>query len=205
MREDRRAAAEERIVHAARELLHEGEPFADLSIEQIASRAGISRPAFYGYYRDKRELLIRLIADSAAPVFREADELVGGRPSGPTEIPFTINAAMAWARGSPEIYCAGIEASAYDEVVGRYWREELLDRFTEVIERRIRSQRAKGEALPINPGAAARSLVLMVMYTVYDQVRHERATTDKQLVETLTTIAVRTVYGPVDAAAQKQR
>ena len=197
-REARRAATEEGILKAARELLQEGESFGDLSIEQIAARAGISRPAFYGYYRDKRDLLIRLIADSAAPVLREADELVGGRPSGPSEIPFTIAAAMEWASGSPEIFRAGVEAAAYDDVVGRYWREELLDRFTAVIERRIRSQQAKGDALPINPRATARSLVLMVTYALYDHVTGERRTSDKKLVETLVTIAVRAVYGPRD-------
>ena len=200
-REARRAATEEQILVAARDLLKEGEAFGDLSIEQIARRAGISRTAFYDYYRDKRALLIRLIDESAGPTFQEADELEGGRPSGPAEIPFTIAAAMEWATGSPEIYRAGIEAAAYDEVVGRYWREELLDRFISVIERRIRSQQAKGIALPINPRAAATSLVSMVMYTLYDHVSREKRVSDKKLEETLTTISVRTVYGPVDAAA----
>jgi TetR/AcrR family transcriptional regulator, ethionamide resistance regulator len=204
MREARRAATEEQILEAARELLREGESFGDLSIEQIASRAGISRPAFYDYYRDKRELLIRLIDESAAAVFQQADELVGGRPSGPAEIPFTIEAAMEWASGSPEIYRAGIEAAAYDEVVGRYWREELLDRFIEVIERRIRSQQAKEITLPVNPRATATSLVLMVMYTLYDHVSREKKVSDKKLVETLVTISVRAVYGPVDEAARKR-
>ena len=204
-REARRAVTEEQILVAARELLGEGESYGDLSVEQIASRAGISRPAFYDYYADKRELLIRLIAESAAAVFQEADELVGGRPSGPGEIRFTIEAAMEWASGSPEIYRAGIEAASYDEAVGRYWREELLERFIAVIERRIRSQQTKGVALPINPHAAARALVLMVMYTLYDHVSREQKVSDKRLVETLVTISVRTVYGPVDDAAEKGR
>ena len=194
-REERRAAIEQQILHAARELLREGEAFGDLSVEQIATRAGISRTAFYDYFRDKRELLIRLIEESAAPVFREADELVGGRPSGPGEIPFTIRAAMRWASGSPEIYRAGIEAAAYDEVVGRYWREQLLDRFVEVIERRIRGQQEKGVTLPVDPRATATALVLMVVHALHDHVTQDRGLDDEQLVEALVTIAVRAVYG----------
>jgi AcrR family transcriptional regulator len=203
-RDERRAAAEGQILDAARALLGDGEPFADLSIEQIAERAGISRPAFYQYFRDKRSLLIRLIEDSAAPVFEEADELVGGRPSGPTEIPFTIAAAMRWASGSPEVFRAAVEAASYDEVVGRYWRDELLDRFVAAIERRIRSQQAKGEALPIHARAAATSLVLMVTHALYHHVSRDDRVSDKAMVETLTAIAVRAVYGPVDPAAARR-
>jgi TetR/AcrR family transcriptional regulator, ethionamide resistance regulator len=201
----RRADTERRIVRATGELLAGGEGFADLSVERIAVRAGISRPAFYDYFRDKRELLIKLVEDAAAPIFAEADELVRGRPSGPSEIPFTIKAAMKFARGSREVFCAAVEAAAYDEVVARFWRGEVIDRFVEVIERRIRHQQAAGIALPINPRAAAESLVLMVTATLYDHVRGDDGISDRKLVETLVAICVRSVYGPVDDLATRAR
>ncbi len=198
----RRTATEAQILHGARELLSDGEAFGDLSIEQIASRGGISRTVFYDYFRDKRELLIRLIADSVAPVLREADELVGGRPSGPHEIPFTIRAAMDWIRENPGIYRAGIEAAAYDDVVGSYWREKIVDRFIDAIEARIRRQQAEGVALPVDPRAAATVLVLMVMHALSDHITRDRGISDTELFETLTTISVRAVYGPADEEVQ---
>jgi AcrR family transcriptional regulator len=205
LREERRAATERQIAAATRELLDEGEPFADLSVEQITARAGISRTAFYAYFRDKRELLIRLVGEAMEPIMREADELVGGRPSGPTEIPHTIRAAVAFARGSPQVFRAAVEAASYDSVISSFWREQLLERFIDVIAERIRKQREAGVALPIDPRAAAVALVMMVVETLYHHVSSDEGLTDEQVLETLVTISVRAVYGPVDEAATRKK
>lgn len=181
---------------ATQQLLSEGEPFGELSIEDIASRAGISRTAFYDYFRDKRDLLIRLVEVAAAPIIQEADELVGGRRSGPAEIPHTMRAAMGFARNNREVFQAAVEAAAYDPVVASYWREQLIDRFVEVIERRIRNQQKARVALPLAPRPAAIALVSMVTQTLYHHVTHDAGIKDQQVVKTLTTIAVRAVYGP---------
>jgi TetR/AcrR family transcriptional regulator, ethionamide resistance regulator len=194
-RQERRAAVEERVLGATRALLEEGEPFGDLSIDQLARGAGISRTAFYDYFEDKRELLMRLVTDAAAPILKEADELVGGRASGPTEIPFTIRAAMSFARENGPVFRATVEASAYDPVIAKFWRGQVLDRFIDAIEERIRRQRRAGKALPIAPRPAAVALVLMVTDTLYHHVTREEKTSDRQLVDTLVTIAVRAVYG----------
>jgi AcrR family transcriptional regulator len=205
LREERRAATERQIAAATRELLDDGESFADLSIDMIAARAGISRTAFYDYFRDKRELLIRLVGEAMEPIMREADELVGGRPSGPTEIPHTIAAAVAFARGSPQVFRAAVEAAGYDPVISSFWREQLLERFIDVIEERIRKQRKAGIALPIHPRAAAVALVMMVVETLYHHVSSDEGLTDDQVLETLVTISVRAVYGPVDELASGKK
>src|SRR5215218_9651793 len=56
----RRAATEAGVLSAAEGLLEEGVAYADLGVERIARRAGISRTAFYFYFKDKRDLLVRL-------------------------------------------------------------------------------------------------------------------------------------------------
>lgn len=76
VREELRPADEGPITDATVALLREGEPFAERSVEQIASRAENPRTAFYDYFRDKRDLVIRMAEAAAAPVVREADELV---------------------------------------------------------------------------------------------------------------------------------
>src|SRR3712207_129928 len=57
---EKRAAIEAAVLRATEDLLTEGASFAELNIERIATRAGISRTAFYFYFRDKRELLMKL-------------------------------------------------------------------------------------------------------------------------------------------------
>ena len=60
---EKRQATEAAVLTAMEELLGEGTPYAALSVERIATRAGISRTAFYFYFADKRELLMRLAAE----------------------------------------------------------------------------------------------------------------------------------------------
>ena len=50
----KRAAVQAAVLRATEELLRDGASYADLNIERIARRAGISRTAFYFYFRDKR-------------------------------------------------------------------------------------------------------------------------------------------------------
>lgn len=199
LRQARRAAIEGQIAEATRQLLADGESFADITIEQIAAHAGISRTAFYAYFRDKRELLIRLVGEAMEPITREADELVGGRPSGPAEIPHTIGAAVEFARGNPQVFRAAVEAAGYDPVISTFWREQLLGRFIDVIEERIRKQHESGATLPIDPRAAAVALVMMVVETLYHHVSSADGLSYQQVLDTLVTISVRAVYGPVDS------
>src|SRR5919197_3678303 len=69
----KRAAVQAAVLGATEALLSEGASYADLNIERIATRAGISRTAFYFYFRDKRELLLRLTEDVNEELFQQAD------------------------------------------------------------------------------------------------------------------------------------
>jgi AcrR family transcriptional regulator len=69
----KRAAVQAAVLRATEDLLAEGGNFADLGIERIATRAGISRTAFYFYFADKRELLMRLTEEVNALLFEQAD------------------------------------------------------------------------------------------------------------------------------------
>ena len=69
----KRAAIQAAVLEATEALLAEGTPYADLNIERIAKRAGISRTSFYFYFRDKRELLTRLTADVAELLYQQAE------------------------------------------------------------------------------------------------------------------------------------
>src|SRR3954453_5740148 len=56
---EQRRAAEAEFTRATVDLLAHGDSYADLSVERIAAAAGRTRTAFYFYFRDKRELLMR--------------------------------------------------------------------------------------------------------------------------------------------------
>src|SRR6185369_6864889 len=74
----KRAAIQAAVLAATQALLSEGASYSDLNIERIAGGAGISRTAFYFYFRDKRELLMRLTEDVAEQLYAEADRWYSG-------------------------------------------------------------------------------------------------------------------------------
>src|SRR5215217_4167932 len=76
----RRAATEAGVLAAAEALLEEGVAYADLGVERIARRRGISRTAFYFYFRDKRDLLFRLTQGVAEEFNGAAERWWAGEP-----------------------------------------------------------------------------------------------------------------------------
>lgn len=53
------------MIEATERPLASGAPYAELTIEQIASEAGQSPRSFYFLFRDKRELLVAVAGDLA--------------------------------------------------------------------------------------------------------------------------------------------
>ena len=48
-------------------------PFKDVTVDELARRAGLSRTAFYFYYPDKNEVLKECASDAAAEMYADAD------------------------------------------------------------------------------------------------------------------------------------
>jgi AcrR family transcriptional regulator len=135
---EKRAAVEAAVLAATKALLAEGRSYADLRIEEIATRAGISRTAFYFYFRDKRELLMRLTEDVAEVLYAEADEWWSGE-DGREALERALRNVISHYREHHVLLRAVVEASAYDEVVAQFWRA-LMGRFVEASRQRIESE-----------------------------------------------------------------
>ena len=87
----KRAAVQTAVLRATEQLLGEGATYADLNIERIATRAGISRTAFYFYFADKRELLMRLSEDVTDELYAQADIWYSGSGDPEEEIRVTFS------------------------------------------------------------------------------------------------------------------
>jgi AcrR family transcriptional regulator len=117
----RRAAAERQILEAAEKLLRE-RPYRDLTVDDVMAAAGQSRTAFYRYFRDRQDLVIRLLNDLGAELYERAgawlvgtgDPLVEGRQS-------TALLVEAWAQHGPLLRAIG-EAASHDEEVELAYR-----------------------------------------------------------------------------------
>jgi TetR/AcrR family transcriptional regulator, ethionamide resistance regulator len=189
----KRAAVQTAVLRATEELLGEGATYADLNIERIATRAGISRTAFYFYFADKRELLMRLSENVTDELYTQADIWYSGSGDPEAEIREAIgNIAVLYEQHGP-LLRAIVEVSTYDEEVGALWRS-LVGRFVSATEARIEAELAAGRSSGIVAGATAFALVWMAERVLYQELVQESPMTREQLVEGLVGIWMRSIY-----------
>jgi AcrR family transcriptional regulator len=190
---DKRRAIEADVLQAAEALLGEGASYANLSIERIATRAGISRTAFYFYFADKRELLMRLAADVGQQLYDEAETWWSG--SGDTaELMAALGKIAALYRAHAPLVCAIVEVSTYDPPVGVFWRE-LVGRFVTASAERIEAEQAAGRTDPaLDPTATAFALVWMTERSFHQMLVQEDPIPVDELVAALARVWRATVY-----------
>ena len=185
---ERRREAEAAFVVATESLLAGGSSYADLSVEQISAAAGRSRTAFYLYFRDKRDLLMRATETVAAQLYDEADRWWSGA-DGRRGLRSALTDILTTYRDHADLLRAVVEASTYDEQVGEFWRG-LVGRFVTATERRLVEE---GE----EPGRAAGkafALTWMTERACYQQVARSPVMQDAELVDALVEIWERSIY-----------
>jgi TetR/AcrR family transcriptional regulator, ethionamide resistance regulator len=191
----KRVAVQAAVLRATEELLQDGASYADLNIERIARRAGISRTAFYFYFRDKRELLMRLTEQVNDELYAQADIWWSGSGDPGDEMREALSNIAELYREHGVVLKAIVEVSAYDEEVARLWRT-LMGRFVAATQRRIEAEQQVGKAAPAHAEATAFALCWMTERTFYQQLVQELSMPVEDVVEALCGIWVRAVYWP---------
>ncbi|HKE80392.1 MAG TPA: TetR/AcrR family transcriptional regulator [Solirubrobacteraceae bacterium] len=190
----KRAAVQAAVLGATEELLAEGASYADLNIERIATRAGISRTAFYFYFRDKRELLLRLTEDVNEQLFQQADIWFSGEGEPEPEMREALTNIAALYGEHGVLLRAIVEVSTYDEEVAEFWRR-LLGRFIEASRRRIEAEQRAGRAVADDAQATAFALCWMTERAMYQHLVQREPFPASAMVEALVGIWLRSVYG----------
>src|SRR5256885_1553381 len=127
------AEAEREILESAERFLRE-RPLRELTIDEVMAGTGLSRPAFYVYFRDRPDLGLRLIGEIGGGVVENGGKGVrgGGLLGG---------VAGGWAgRGQPSsdwrssapVVCSRMRRQA--RVFSRSWAKRLITRRTRVAE-----------------------------------------------------------------------
>lgn len=194
---DRRREAEEGFLAATESLLAEGNPYAELSVERIAARAGRPRTAFYIYYRDRRDLLLRL-TERVTELLYELSERWWSGTRGAEDLRPTLAEIMETYRQHASLLGAVIEASGYDERVSGFWRA-VIGRFIEATRSRLVEE---GEA-PEAARAKAFALCWMTERTLYQQFIGGAPHEDPAVLDALVDVWRRAVYG--DRVEMKER
>ena len=189
----KRAQVQAAVLRTTEELLAAGNSYADLKVERIATGAGISRTAFYFYFRDKRELLMRLTEHVAEVLYTEADSFFTHEGDRTEEIRSALTSITGVYREHGPLLRAIVEVSTYDEEIARIWRA-LLQRFADATTRRVEREREAGQVPDIDVAATAFALVWMTERTCYQELVQGRED-GEALIEAMTGIWVRGLYG----------
>ena len=190
----KRAAVQAAVLAATEELLSEGASYADLNIERIANRAGISRTAFYFYFRDKRDLLTQLTADVAELLYQQAEIWFSGEGDPDAEIREALTNIAALYDEHGVLLRAIVEVATYDEQVAQAWHG-LLGRFVDATRTRIEAEQAAGRAVAQHAHATAFALCWMTEHTMYQHSIEGQPFSTADMVDALVGIWLRSVYG----------
>jgi TetR/AcrR family transcriptional regulator, ethionamide resistance regulator len=190
----KRAAVQAAVLDATEALLSEGASYADLNIERIATRAGISRTAFYFYFRDKRELLMRLTEDVNELLYQQADIWFSGAGAPEPEIRQALTNIAALYAEHGVLLRAIVEVSTYDDEVAQFWRA-MLGRFVDASRRRIEAEQEAGLCVARHAQATAFALCWMTERTMYQHLVQGGPMTSDEMVDALVGIWLHSVYG----------
>lgn len=177
--------------------LLEQKKFADISVDDLAKGAGLSRPTFYFYFPSKEAVLLSLID----PLIQQADSGFNGAVEHlPTDPRRAFRAGIATFveafAAYPAMARAGADALASSEEIRTTWAA-FMQKWINQTAALITSERDRGaapDAVPAPNLATALNLMneRMIIATLSDE---DGSVPREDLVDTLTHIWLSSIYG----------
>ena len=191
------------ILETATRLLDE-RPLHEISVDDLAKGAGISRPTFYFYFPSKDAVLLalldRVVKEADEALARVADDLASDPP---TYWRNCITAFHETFRGHRPVALACAQARADNAEVRELWAR-VMESWTLLVVEAIECERARGAA---PPGLPARDLAV-VLNSMNERVLHATFAQDgpsvaeDDVVDVLLTVWLNAIYQTVTPPAQ---
>jgi TetR/AcrR family transcriptional regulator, ethionamide resistance regulator len=181
-------------------LLAQGKSFKDLTVDELAREAGLSRTAFYFYFPGKSQVLMAAAAEIADEAFGVADQWWSGE--GPPE-----ELLRKAVRGNVEVYVRHapvlrtvVETTYYDPEIRAFYGQ-AMERFVTAATDHLKRERSAGRLRDLDPEAVAPVLIWMGERCHDVLIGAEHRDPD-QVVDALVTVWLHTLYpDPVVAPA----
>jgi TetR/AcrR family transcriptional regulator, ethionamide resistance regulator len=165
-RRAKREQARADVLRSALELAEDA-PFRDVTVDEIARAAGLSRSAFYTHFSDKHELLLAAVGEVADELHRMSDRW--WRDEGPPaeRVRKSIEGVVSVYAEHASLLRVAIEVSTYDDEVRAFWMA-IMGRFIETTAEHVRSEQRAGLISDLlEPRATAEGLVWMIERCCY--------------------------------------
>lgn len=186
---------ERRLLEATERLMRDGTSFTELSVDRLATEAGISRASFYIYFQDKGDLLRQLAGQVLSDLTSSGERWwdVAWRHN-PDDARAAMAGIIASFRRHQPVLVALNEVSGYDPATAQAYRDlldDIIGRLTRVIE----EGQADGSIRPqLHAATTASALTWMVERACHQNLPARPAEYDPELAVTLTEIVWGSLY-----------
>lgn len=181
----------------------DGHRFSEVSVEQLAAGAGVSRATFYVYFRDRADFLQQAAATVVDELTQAGSLWWGAVESGDLQaLRQAMRALIAVYRAHEGVLTAVAEAEVVDPVVAQDYKG-LMDGAVTVLDSALRRGARAGVLRPL-PAHTAAALIWMVERGCAKVLSGSPTDLDDDLADTFTEIIAAVVYSdatPQSAAA----
>jgi AcrR family transcriptional regulator len=134
--------------------------FRDLTVDDVCAEAGMSKGAFYGYFEQKRDLLLALLEDDASALDRELERITAEERAGVKRVRRFAQAMLARGEDAARVQVrADLWAELLSEDAVREQLAAATQRRREQVRSWIEEAVASGELVAI-PANALSSILL---------------------------------------------
>jgi TetR/AcrR family transcriptional regulator, ethionamide resistance regulator len=185
------------ILESAERLL-EDRPLSEISVDDLAKGAGISRPTFYFYFPSKDAVLLTLLDRIIAEADGRADAALGPREEAvdPAGVWRAINALFESFGAHRSVLLAGWAARPVNAEMHAMW-SQFMAKWIDYTAESIQAERDRGAApVTIPTRDLAIALNLMNERTMFAAHADEKDSIARdRIVDTLAHIWVTSIYG----------
>ncbi|NNP74282.1 transcriptional regulator [Acinetobacter defluvii] len=187
--------SEREILNAAEKFLNE-RPFRELNIDEVMRFTGLKRPAFYVHFRDKHDLILKLVQTIGKELFNIAEgwlDVNNSEMDLRRAIVDTVDVYMQHGR----VLRAFVEAASGDERVNQIYRS-LIQEFITAAAQHIRNEQIAGRIKKdFDVEETARALIWLEERYLFEVFGHSDPIDSELIIRVLQNIWISTLYGIV--------
>jgi AcrR family transcriptional regulator len=187
-----RSSVEENLERALARLVGKGSSFTQLSVEALAAEAGIARATFYLHFRDKGELVAKLMQRVTEEITAAA-RLESPETATREDLRATVAAVVALYRRHYALMAAIVETAAYDPEVERLF-QAMMRTLVEVNRKALVRRRQAGLVAHDVPALTPDVVTWAFERACHQLVRSRKAAQAEALVDALTHILWAAIY-----------
>ncbi len=181
------------IIDAATQFLWE-HPFRELTAGSLMTKTGLSRPAFYQYYRSVHELIEDLLRELEAEMVDVASPWLAGEGDSHESLHASLAGVVSVCVDHGHVFRAISEAAPLDERLEEAW-SGFMNRWDGAVTARIVAEQRVGAIGPCDAAALGSALNKLDAAVLIAEFGRRPQGNPERVTETLFQIWTRTLYG----------